>query len=250
MTYMKKFLICILCLMATRSFAQVRLGIEGGSTTPNYWQTDGYGGLGTGLSSWPITGFYAGLVGEIDLGYSGMVLQPALLYYEDGSHLGNSIGFIDNGPATIDYSNTHVKVYSLRLPVNFVYKFNVTDKIKVMGGLGPYIAKTLSGTEKGFWEGSTEDANGNFAFAGGGINNKIQVGNGYSYAVGGTSKIAPIDIGGDLLLGAEYKKIQFTINYSRGFSRMYRTTYANCGNFAWNFGFAYLIFGHDRKPKL
>jgi len=245
---MKKIMICILCFGVTRGFAQVRLGIEGGSTTANYWQTDGYSGLGTGLSSWPMTGWHAGLVGELDLGSSGFVFQPAVLYYVNGSHLANSVGFIDNANVTIDYSNTTVKVNSLRIPLNFIYKFAVTDKIKVFGGLGPYFAKTLSGTEKGYYVGNIQEANGDYTPAGGAINNKVQISNGISYAPGGISRVNSYDIGGDLLIGAEYKKFQFTINYDRGFTRMYRTTYANCGNFAWNFTLAYLIFGHDRKP--
>jgi hypothetical protein len=245
---MKKIMFCILCFGVTSGFAQIRLGIEGGSTTANFWQTSGYNGLGTGLSSWPTTGWHAGLVGELDLGSSGVVLQPAVLYYVNGSHLANSVGFTDNTNIAINYSNTTVKVASLRIPINFVYKFAVTNKIKVLGGLGPYFAKTLSGTEKGWYGGNIQDANGNFTPAGGGINNKVQISDGISYAPGGVSRVNSYDIGGDLLFGAEYKKFQCTINYSRGFTRMYRTTYANCGNFAWSFTVAYLLFGHDRKP--
>ena len=247
---MKKIMICILCFGVTQGFAQIRLGIEGGSTTANFWQTDGFKGLGTGLSSWPITGFHAGLVGELDLGGSGVVFQPAVLYYENGSHLGNAAGFIDNGNVTIDYTNTTLKIYSIRVPLNFIYKFPITSKFKVLGGMGPYFAKTLSANEKGYYMGNIEDANGNYVFAGGPINNKAQISSGVSYATGGVSRVNSYDIGGDVLIGAEYKKFQFTINYNRGFTRMYRTAYANCGNFAWNFTLAYLLFGHDRKPSL
>jgi hypothetical protein len=247
---MKKILICILCFVATQGYCQFRVGVEGGLTTSNFWQTDGYGGLSTGLSSWPISAFYAGVMGELDLGYSGVVFQPAILYYENGSHLGNSVGFPTTGPANIDYTNTHLEIYSLRIPLNFIYKFALTDKIKVMAGAGPYFAKTLSGTEKGFWEGSTQDNNGDFIFAGGGINNKVVLSDNYSQAVNGTTNVNSYDIGGDFLIGVEYKKFQLTGSYSRGFTRMYRTQYANCGNFSWNLGIGYLLFGHDRKPKM
>lgn len=245
---MKKIIICILCFGVTRGFAQFRLGIEGGLTTANFWQTDGYTGLGTGLSSWPMTGFHAGIVGELDLGSSGVSLQPAILYLQNGSHLANSVGFQDIGNVAVNYSNTTVRINSLRIPVNFVYKFAVTDQLKVLGGIGPYFAKTLSGTEKGYYGGNIQQSNGDYTPTASGIDNKIQISNGLSYAPGGVSRVNTYDIGGDLLFGVEYKKFQVTANYSRGFTRMYRMTYANAGNFAWNLTVAYWLFGHDRKP--
>jgi Outer membrane protein beta-barrel domain len=247
---MKKILICILCFVAARGFGQFRLGIEGGATVANFWQTDGFGGLGTGLSSWPVGGYHAGLVGELDLGSSGLVFQPAVLYYTNGSHLYNSVGFIDNTNVTITATNTNLKIASLRVPLNFAYKFAINNRVKVLGGLGPYFAKTLSSTEKGTYTGNIANADGTFTFVSGSIDNKAQLSSGYSYASTGVTKVNPYDIGGDVFIGAEYKKFQLTINYSRGFTRMYRTTYANTGNFAWNFTLAYLIFGHDRKPDL
>ena len=247
---MKKIMICILCFAATRGFGQIRVGVEGGGTVANFWQTDGYHGLPTGLSSWPIGGYHAGLVAEFDLGSSGVVFQPAVLYYTNGSHLYNSVGFVDNTNVVINASDTKLKINTLRVPFNFVYKFAINNKLKILGGLGPYFAKTLSGTEKGFYTGDIQNADGTYTSVTGSVDNKVQVSDGYSYATTGTSKVNSYDIGGDLLIGGEYKKFQLTINYSRGFTRMYRTTYGNAGNFAWNFTLAYLIFGHDRKPDL
>jgi hypothetical protein len=247
---MKKIMICILCLAVTRGFGQVRLGIQGGATTANFWQTDGYSGLGTGLSSWPITGFTGGLIGEIDLNSSGLMIQPSLSYYVYGSHLANSAGFIDGPNFHLGYTNTMLYVYSIRLPINLVYKFSITDKWKVFGGLGPYIAKALSGTEKGYYKGDSLLPNGQYIGVEGQINNKAQISKGLSYSPGGVTRINPYDIGGDILLGVEYKKFQFAMNYSRGFTRIYRTNYVNAGNFAWNFSLAYMIFGHNKKPAL
>jgi hypothetical protein len=247
---MKKIMICILCLTATRSFAQFHLGIEGGSTTPNFWQTDGFQGLGTGLSSWPITGWHAGLLAEFDLGASGLVFEPAVLYYQNGSHLATSSGFTNIGNIDVNYSNTTLRINSLRIPLNMIYKFALTNKLKVFGGFGPYFAKTLSGTEKGYFGGTIQQPDGSYVVAGGAINNTVQLSSDYSYAPAGVSRVNSYDIGGDILIGGEYKKFQFRIDYSRGFTRMYRTRYANAGNFDWNFTLAYMIFGHDRKPAL
>lgn len=246
---MKKIMICILCLTVTRSFGQFRLGVTGGATTANLWQTDGYTGVPTGLSSWPITGFNGGLIAEIDLNSSGLMIQPSLSYYVYGSHLANSQGF-PSGNITIDYSNTMLYVYSLRLPVNLVYKFSITDKWKVFAGIGPYIAKALSGTEKGYYKGYYTTPDGQYIGVGGHIDNKAKISTDLSNSTAGITNINPYDIGGNLLLGVEYKKFQFSINYSRGFTKVYRSSYANTGNFAWNFSLAYMIFGHNKKPAL
>lgn len=246
---MKKILICILCLTVTRSFGQIRLGVMGGATTANLWQTDGFHGLPTGLSSWPVTGFNGGLIAEIDLNSSGLMIQPSLTYGSSGSHLANSIGFADGANYNVDYTNTMLYVFSLKLPVNLVYKFHITDKWKVFAGIGPYITKNLSGSEKGYYKGDTL-INNQYFVLGGQINNKAKIAKGISYAPGGTTYISPYDIGGNILLGLEYKKFQFAINYSRGFTQVYRNTYANTGNFAWNFSLAYMIFGHNKKPAL
>jgi len=246
---MKKILICILCLTVTRSFGQFRLGVTGGATTANLWQTDGYTGVPTGLSSWPITGFTGGLIAEIDLNSSGLMIQPSLSYYVYGSHLANSTGF-PSGNVIIDYSNTMLYIYSLRLPVNLVYKFSITDKWKVFAGIGPYVAKALSGTEKGYYKGYYTASDGSYVGVGVQINNKAKLSTDLSNAPAGITNINPYDVGGNVLLGLEYKKFQFAINYSRGFTKVYRSSYANTGNFAWNFSLAYMIFGHNKKPAL
>jgi hypothetical protein len=246
---MKKIMICILCMAVTRCFGQIRIGVTGGATTANLWQTDGYTGLGTGLSSWPITGFNGGIIAEIDLNSSGLMIQPSLTYFSSGSHLANSKGFIDGNNFSIDFTNTMLYVYSLKLPVNLVYKFSITNKWKVFAGIGPYISKTLSGSEKGYYKGDTL-LNGQYVLLGGRIDNKAKIGKGKSYAPGGVTNIAPYDIGGNMLLGVEYKKFQFAINYSRGFSNVYTSTYAKAGNFAWNFSLSYMLFGHNKKPAL
>ena len=71
-----------------------------------------------------------------------------------------------------------------------------------------------------------------------------------SFNNGGITKIAPYDIGMDIQVGAQYKKFQFNINYARGYTKLYQTNYVKSGNSIWSFTLAYLIFGHDIKPKL
>jgi hypothetical protein len=246
---MKKLIICVLCFATAHSYAQLRVGLQGSASSLNFWQSDGLGGVPTGLQTWAMNGYQAGVVVEYDLGYSGLTIQPAVLYAENGSHTGNTIGFIDDANSTIGYSNTSLKVYSVRVPINLIYKFDLNSKVKIFGGLGPYIAKNVSGTEKGYYTGDSI-VNGNFIPYKRTINNKAKINNNTSQGTEGITNFTPFDFGGDILLGAEYKRFEFSINYSRGFSRVYHTTYANAGNTFWNLSVAYMIFGHYRKPKL
>ena len=247
---MKKLLICILCFAVTQGYAQVRVGVEGSFTSFNFWQSQGYSGLPSGVNTWAMNGFQGGVVVEYDLGHTGLILQPAVLYAENGSHLGNRQGFPSlPGGATIGFSNTEIRLYSVRVPVNLLYKWDF-DKVRILAGIGPYIAKNLSGTEKGYYEAYYLDGSGDYVTVKPKIDNKVDFSSGLSNSTQGVTKIAPYDIGMDAQIGAQYKKFQFWLNYSRGFTRLYHTNYVNAGNSFWNFTLAYMIFGHDIKPKL
>ncbi len=198
--------------------------------------------------TWELNGFQAGVVGEYDLGYSGLVLQPALMYAMNGSHVGQSTGFLNNPSFSYDFTDTRIKVYSLRLPINLLYTYRIDSKFKVFAGIGPYFAKNLSGTEKGTAYGdSTNNFNTTYTFP---INNKIKFNNKESAAFLGVSNVSSIDVGMDVMLGFQYKKVEVSASWNRGFSRQYYTDQVNMGNEFWNLTVGYIIFGHERKPKL
>jgi hypothetical protein len=246
---MKKLLICILCFTTVQCFAQFRVGVQGSFSSINFWSTDGYTGVPSQENTWQLNAFQAGIVAEYDLGYSGLVLQPALLYSENGSHLGQSQGLVSTGNYTISFTDTKLQYYSLRLPVNLLYAYRLDPKLKVFGGVGPYIAKTLSGTEKGNSIGYIING-GNYEYQTETIDNKVKISSDASSASSGISNVASIDVGMDILLGFQYKKLQVSASWNRGFSRMYHTSYVNMGNQFWNFTLGYMLFGHERKPKL
>ena len=243
---MKKLMICILCVASVPAFAQFRLGVQGSFSPINYWQSDGHAGLNPNEFSWELNGFQAGVFGEYDLGYSGLVLQPALMYALNGGHVGQTTGFLDNPNFTYDFTDTKIKVYSLRLPINLLYTYRISPKFKVYGGLGPYIAKNLSGTEKGTLYGDSAN-NNTYAFT---INNKVKFNSNASAAFIGQSNVSSFDFGMDIMLGFQYKKVEISASWNRGFNRQYYTNYVNLGNDFWNFTVGYVLFGHERKPKL
>lgn len=244
---MKKLIICILCFASTQAFAQVRLGLTGSFTAANCWQGENVPGVPTNAITGEISTFDAGLVLEYDLGTSGFILQPSLVYAENGTHLTNRQGFVDNADYVIGLSDTYMHIYSLRLPVNLVYKFAVTDKWRVFGGIGPYIAKNLSGTEKGYYQVVYNNTNEAANIP---INNTMKASNDNSYAPAGTFNVNPIDVGADFLLGISYKRFDISASFNRGFTRLYHNQYTTLDNQFWNFTVAYTIAGHYRKPKL
>jgi len=245
---MKKLMICILCLASIPAFAQFRLGVQGSFSALNYWATDGFGGLPSQEFTWGKNGYQAGVFAEYDLGYSGITIQPALMYATTGAHVGQSLGFQDNANFTYAFSDSKITVNSLRLPVNLLYTYRIDPKFKVFGGAGPYIAKNLSGTEKGNFSGdSTNNYNNSFTYR---FKNTIAINGNASQATLGESYVASLDVGVDILLGFQYKKFQVSGAWMRGFQRQYHTNYVNMGNQLWNFTLGYVIFGHEPKPRL
>jgi hypothetical protein len=244
---MKKLIVCILCFASTHVFAQLRFGIQGSFSALNCWQSDGIGGLPTGAQTREMNGFQGGLFAEYDLGYSGLSIQPALMLAENGTNFGNTEGFIDNANYTIGYSSTYLRVYSIRLPVNLLYRFQINDKFGVFAGFGPYLAKNISGTEKGYGQIVYTSNNEAAAFV---INDKANLSTAASNGTQGVTNIAPFDFGADLLLGVSYKKFDISFSYNRGFTQLYHTTFTDLGNVFWNFTVGYTLFGHHRKPQL
>jgi hypothetical protein len=246
---MKKLMICILCLVSISGFAQFRMGIQGSFSALTYWQTDGYGGLPSQEFTWAKNGYQGGIFAEYDLGYSGLTIQPALMYAVTGAHVGQTLGFNDNANFTYIISDSRITVNTLRLPVNILYTYRIDPKFKVFGGFGPYIAKNLSGTEKGNYTGDSSTGN-NYYPTVVRFKNTLSINGNASQATVGVSNVASIDAGMDILLGFQYKKLEISAAWMRGFSRQYHTSYVNMGNQIWNFTLGYVLFGHERKPKL
>src|SRR5260221_11208136 len=120
---MRKLLICILCFAVTQSYAQLRLGVEGSFSSLNLWQSQGYSGLPSGVNTRAMNGFQAGIVAEYDLGHTNLILQPAVLYAENGALIGNSQGFPSTGGnLSICYSHTPKKIDSLAGPGTTAHK--------------------------------------------------------------------------------------------------------------------------------
>src|ERR1700761_3267543 len=128
---MKKLLICILCLASLKGFSQLRVGVQGSFSALTYWQNNRYTGLDAAEFTQAMNGWQAGVFAEYDLGYSGLVIQPALMYAATGAHLGQSKGFADQGSFVVGFADTKLQINTLRLPVNLLYTYRIDSKWKV-----------------------------------------------------------------------------------------------------------------------
>jgi hypothetical protein len=203
---MRKLLICILCFAVTKGYAQLRLGVQGSFTSATFWQSQGYSGLPSGVTASGVNAFQAGIVAEYDLGHTNLILQPAVLYALNGANLGTSQGLPTIGNLTVGYSYSTIKLYSVRIPVNLLYKWQISDKIKILAGLGPYFAQHVSGTEKGYYQADSL-SNGNYVTIRYPIDNKVKFESGSSSSVLGVTRIMPYDIGMDAEIGGQYKRL-------------------------------------------
>jgi hypothetical protein len=246
---MKKLVICILCLVSLRGFSQFRVGVQGSFSALTYWQNEGYTGLDAGQYTMALNGWQAGLFAEYDLGYSGLELQPSLMYASTGAHIGQTKGFDQKGTFVIGYADTKLKINTIRLPVNLLYSFRIDNKWKFFAGLGPFIAFNISGTEKGYYTGYDNSTNV-YVPAKYPIDNQVKLSRDPSFNTSGKSNISPLDAGMQIKAGAQWKKFQLSAEWMRGFVTQYHTAYVNMGNLDWNFTVGYLLFGHERKPRL
>src|ERR1700761_5175008 len=115
---MKKLLICILCLASLKGFSQLRVGVQGSFSALTYWQNNRYTGLDAAEFTQAVNGWQAGVFAEYDLGYSGLVIQPALMYATTGAHMGQTRDFSTYNNLVVGYSDTHLHINTLRLPIN------------------------------------------------------------------------------------------------------------------------------------
>jgi hypothetical protein len=210
---MKKLIFCLLCFVATHSFAQFQLGFQTGYNSSRFFEGSPSPSSDYGIATSAISSFNVGAIAEIRIA-DQLFLQPGLLYYGNGS---NAIGSSFTADVT-NYSNTTIRANYLRLPVNAVYKLVISDKVDALGGAGLYVAKGLGGTEKGYKYSNenlppyTSDSTQ--------VNNKVAFSSDASSSPN-TTTLNSIDFGYDVLAGIQYKSFELTANYSRGLTKAY-----------------------------
>lgn len=127
---MKRLVLALVALMtvAGASAQDIRYGIVGGLNLA--WQKEKTDR--SNMCSDSYIGFHAGIRAEKDLSVAiaeGFYADAKLLYTLKGGYL----------------ENTHVNLGYLELPLNFGYRFPVSQTVSLTGALGPYFALGILG---------------------------------------------------------------------------------------------------------
>jgi hypothetical protein len=225
---MKNVMFVLLCLTAVKSFSQIKFGIQGGYDLVNYKAVNSANASARTTTS-SINSFNASFISEIQISQQ-IFLQPALGYVGAGTQKYQTYNALGSS------SNTRLKAYYARLPLNVVYKINCSNALKVFAGTGLYVAKGINGTEKGTGVG------GDLTYFEYPINNKIVFSNDESDAKTNTTIVKPFDVGYNFVAGLQWKRFQLTANYSHGFSRVFSSDNWSFRNqeFAVSFGYYFM----------
>jgi hypothetical protein len=112
-----------------------------------------------------------------------------------------------------------------------MYKENLNKSLKLLIAAGFYGAAGLSGTEKGFDQAPSGTTT---------IDRNVQFSNSTNY-VNNATLVKPLDFGYNLSAGLEFKKFQFTFDYSRGFNSIFPIGSTNFVNETFGLSVAYLL---------
>jgi Outer membrane protein beta-barrel domain len=210
-TSVKKLITIAACFISTGAFTQPKIGVQIGYNSARFAQSKGTNASDNGYSTSSLSKYNAGFLLEIPLSKK-IFLQPALLYFGNGSQINGQSGLL---PANENYSHTTIQLQYLRLPVNLIYKTKLSNRVDLLVGTGLYLAKGISGKGKGKAE-VADSANGIYSYS---FYSPVNFTYATSYAV--ETNVNPYDEGFDLLVGIEWQHVQLIANYSRGFPQIY-----------------------------
>ena len=160
----------------------------------------------------PLGGFHAGVFSEINLDKNGnWAVQPALLYTNKGRKFSKSYDSAKSFLNDTSAINASWKINYLELPVNFIYRLPITQKVRFIVGGGPYIALQLNG--KATYEITNASGERNS------FNDKLASGD-------AVNKYQKLNWGINALAGFDFNdRLMLTANYSRSMSDFYTAQY-------------------------
>jgi outer membrane protein with beta-barrel domain len=181
-----------------------------------------------------INSFMVGAGAEIPLGRKWF-FEPALLYFGNGSHISEEL----SNPAYNSYLNVTVRLYYLRIPVNFIYKAELVKAVHVFAGAGLYFSRGIWGKENG------QLTSKGFGTSSENIDSNTKFQNGVSiYWTNPTFN--PYDLGYTVLAGIEWKQFQLSSSINNGLIK----AYSGFNNNLWNSAFSvYLTYKFASIPK-
>jgi Outer membrane protein beta-barrel domain len=198
---MNKLLVTIsLVLFTTFSFAQtITYGIKAGANL----STVAFSGSlpDFAINNQNKTGYQIGAT--VDIGFQHFSIQPGLFYITKGEKYVTEGTYQDqNNQTTGQHVNGNTRYNYLELPVNLLYKLQVSPTVKIYAGGGPYLGYGISGTTNASFTTGTNSSTNQF---------------GVSFGSGGYKDNKLLDYGINFAEGVEINK-HYTIdmNYSLG----------------------------------
>ena len=215
------------CLVTVSSFGQFKLGIQAGYQSA---QSIDKGNDQQYYSLSSISTFEAGIVAEQPLS-KHLFFETGLTYAEKGNSKSPTI-YATSGSTTGVGSTTTTKIDYLQIPLNLAYKTDLNKNVKLIIESGFYIARGISGSEKG-----TDKSNLGVITT---VDKKIQFTSNNDNSSNNTL-IKPFDIGYNFNAGIEWNKFQFMANFSRGFGNIYPVGTTSFSNQTIGITVAYLM---------
>lgn len=131
------FLFTILVFCSVASFSQTIFGIEGGLNLAHQKLSVTDGGATVSEAGSTIPSFHVGFFADAQLGQNFNFI-PELLFSGEGS---NFNGTDVNGNSVIE----KIRLYYVRVPLNFVYEEKIKGNVKFFIGAGPAFGFGVSG---------------------------------------------------------------------------------------------------------
>jgi hypothetical protein len=219
---MKKLLVVVFCFISAGSFAQVRLGLQGGYSSSNFYSP---GTDPNEISISHISSYVAGIVAEANLNKTFFV-QSGLQWAGKGA-------VKNRGVFALYGANTTIRLNYLQLPLNLGVKFPLSKDVKVFAEGGIYAAVGISGTEKGS---NVDQIAGTST-----VERKVNFSNNPPAPVT-TTYFKPFDAGYTVSAGIDWKLLQLSANFNKGFSNAIATGSTTCINQVFNVSLAYYLF--------
>lgn len=160
------------------------------------------------------TGFHIGLLAEVPFfNSSNVYFRTGMLYTNKGRNFSSSY---DTASSAVSSVTGRQFVNYMEIPVNVVFKLNLSRKTRFVFGGGPYVSFLFSGRE-------TINTN----YKNGTVNNIENTSLKIPHSQG---RYKNMDLGVNAFAGMEFGRLFINANYSRGLDNFYQT-HNNVGSF-------------------
>jgi hypothetical protein len=204
---MKKILILSFAALTisfgAMSQSQPRIGIKGGWNLSTLTVSN-RGSIDRDQS---LSGYNIGVIVDLPLVPDVLSLQPGVFYTTKGSKLKSGD---KNNSSTTPYTKYTTRPQYIEVPINFIGKIPVADRVRLFAGIGPYFAYGVAGKNKvtTTLAGVTTTTESNIKWGSDDNDNVL------------LNRYHRFDYGGNVQIGAEICDFLISAQYGVGFKRI------------------------------